>query len=97
VNVVLNLQLPKIFLGWLDYKLFIGLWKFHIDLLLHKLGTVRYDVRKLSHVLGRNAIKSNYLACFHLLIKYGVIFWGNSNNANKVFLFQKRVIRIIWE
>jgi hypothetical protein len=64
----------------------------HIDLLLHKLGTACYGVRKLSHVLGRNANKSVQFACFHLLIRYSVIFWGNSTNANKVFLLQKRVI-----
>lgn len=74
--------------SWLDFKLFIGLWKFHIDLLLHKLGAACYGVRKLSHVLERNVIKSAHFACFHLLIRYFVLFWGYSTNANKIFLLQ---------
>jgi hypothetical protein len=64
------------------------------DLLLHKLSTACFVVRKLSHVLGRDAIKSAYFAHFHSLINYGFIFWGNSTTANRVFLLQKRVIRI---
>jgi hypothetical protein len=49
-------------------------WKFHIDLLLLKLSTDCFVVKKLSHVLGRDAVKSTYLAYFHSLIKYGIIF-----------------------
>jgi hypothetical protein len=28
-------------------------------------------------------------------MKYGIIFWGNSTNACKVFKLQKRIIRIM--
>jgi hypothetical protein len=71
-------------------------WKFHIKLLIHKLSTACFVVRKLSHVFGRDAIKSAYFAYFCSLIRYGIIFWGNSTNENRVlgyFYLQKRVIR----
>jgi hypothetical protein len=50
------------------------MWKFHIDLLLHKFSTACFVVKKLSHVLGTDAIKSAYLTYFHSLIMYGIIF-----------------------
>ena len=36
-----------------------------------------------------------YYTHFLSLMKYGIIFWGNSSYSNKVFKFQKRVVRII--
>jgi hypothetical protein len=40
-------------------------------------------------------IKSVYFAYFHSLIRYSNIFWGNSTNKNKLFLLQKRIIKIM--
>jgi hypothetical protein len=36
-----------------------------------------------------------YLAYFHSIIKYGIIFCGNSAEAKKVLLLQKRTLRIM--
>jgi hypothetical protein len=36
-----------------------------------------------------------YYAYFHSIIRYGIIFWGNSSYTINVFYFQKRMIRII--
>jgi hypothetical protein len=36
-----------------------------------------------------------YVACFHSVINYGLICWGNSTNVQRVFRVQKRVIRIM--
>ena len=75
-------------------------WKSHIDFLLCKLGTS-------SHLLGIDAIKTAYCSnshslfktayCSnsHSLFKYGFIFWVNLTNISKIFLLQKRIIRII--
>jgi hypothetical protein len=35
------------------------------------------------------------LSYFHSIIKYGIIFWGNSTDISRVFKLQKKVIRII--
>jgi hypothetical protein len=40
-------------------------------------------------------LKMVYHAYFHSLMRYGIVFWGNSLEAKKIFLLQKRAIRII--
>ena len=39
--------------------------------------------------------KSIYCAYFHSVIKYGIIFWGNSFNSGNIFTLQKKIVRII--
>jgi len=63
--------------------------------LLHKLSTVCFVVRKLPHIFDRGAVKSAYLAYFHSLIRYTIIFYGNSTNGNTVLLLRKRFIRVM--
>ena len=36
------------------------------------------------------AIKIIYFAQIHSIMSYGLIFWGNSRGAKKVFLLQKK-------
>ena len=93
-------------LAYVDYALtdlntlkFLGLyldnhlsWKPHIDFLLHKLGIACFVIRRLSHVLGIDAIRTAYYLYFHSLIKCGIVVWGNPNNITKIFLLQKRKI-----
>jgi len=51
-----------------------------------------------SRVAGRsdnNTFKSIYYACFHSIIKYGIIFGGDSSNSGKIFTLQKKGVRIM--
>jgi hypothetical protein len=43
----------------------------------------------------RRTLKSIYFAYFHSIIKYGIIFWGNSSNSKKIFTLQNKIIRIM--
>jgi hypothetical protein len=36
-----------------------------------------------------------YFAYFYSVLKYGILFWGISKNYKRVFILQKRVIRIL--
>jgi hypothetical protein len=36
-----------------------------------------------------------YFSYFHSILKYGIIFWGNSTNNVRVFKLQKKVTRFI--
>ena len=31
----------------------------------------------------------------HLIVKYGIMFWGNEHNINTALIFQKRILRIM--
>jgi hypothetical protein len=42
-----------------------------------------------------NTLKSIYYTYLHSVIKYGIIFWGNSSNTGKVFTLQKNIVRIM--
>jgi len=42
-----------------------------------------------------DSLKLVYFACFHTVVKYGKIFWGNEHHVNKVFISPKRILRIM--
>jgi hypothetical protein len=65
------------------------------DLLLHKLSTVCFLMRKLYYILNINDLKTIYYAYYHSLVKCGIIYWGNASGSNKVFILQKKIIRIM--
>jgi hypothetical protein len=49
----------------------------------------------LLHISNTDMLKSMYFAYFHSLMKYGVLFWGNSSDSKKVFTLQKKTVRIM--
>jgi hypothetical protein len=53
-------------------------WKDHVEILKKKLISV---------------LKVIYYSFFHLLMSYGIIFWGNSSYNYTIFLLQKKAIR----
>jgi hypothetical protein len=70
-------------------------WKKHVVKILPKLSRACYAVRAMYPFSSLNMLKMSYFAYFHLIIHYGIIFWGNSTESKKVFLAQKKVIRIM--
>jgi hypothetical protein len=54
---------------------------------------LRCDVS--GYISNSNTLKSMYYAHFHSIIKYGIIFWGNSSNSGKIFTLQKKFVRIM--
>jgi hypothetical protein len=63
--------------------------------LLNKLSTACFVLGQLHYVLDIDALKLVYFSYFQSVVKYGIVFWGNSYNLNKVFLLQKRILRIM--
>jgi hypothetical protein len=47
------------------------------------------------NILNIDALRMPYFGCFHFVLEYGMIFWGNSANVDKVFELQKRIVRIM--
>jgi hypothetical protein len=70
-------------------------WRTHLHFLLNKLSKACFVLRWLRYVLDIDALKLVYFAYFQSVVKYGIVFWGNSYNLNKVFLLQKRILRVM--
>jgi hypothetical protein len=70
-------------------------WDSHIEEIIKKLSTACYMIRNVKLVVSMKILKSIYYSYFHSVMKYGIMFWGNSSHAERVFKLQKRVIRLI--
>lgn len=70
-------------------------WEIHIDNLCKKLSSVCYALYRLKQVANKNVVLSYYYAQFFSRIAYGIIFWGSSHFAARVFKVQKKAIRNI--
>jgi hypothetical protein len=70
-------------------------WKQHIEQVISKISTVCYVLRNIKHIVSLDTLKVIYFAHIHSIISYGIILWGTSSYANKVFILQKKIIRII--
>jgi len=68
-------------------------WKSHIDAILPRLSSACFAIRSVKHFVSQQSLKTIYYAYFHVIMSYGVIFWGKSPFSSKVFILQKRVIR----
>jgi hypothetical protein len=77
----------------IDYTL---TWKLHINSIIKKLALVAYANRSLKHTLPKETLKMIYLSQAQSIIHYGIIFWSQSSEAPKVFVMQKKILRIIY-
>jgi hypothetical protein len=59
------------------------------------LGKACYAIRSMKPYSNVATLKMIYHAYFHSLMRYGIDFWGNSSEAIKVFLLQKKTVGII--
>jgi hypothetical protein len=65
------------------------------DKLIPKLSGACYAVRSMLHVSNTDTLRSIYFAYFHSIMKYGILFWGNSSNIKKTFTLQKKIVRLM--
>jgi hypothetical protein len=70
-------------------------WKQHIDQVINKISIACYALKNIKYIVPLDTLKLIYFAHIHSIIRYGIIFWGGSSCANKVFILQKKIIRII--
>jgi hypothetical protein len=87
-NMIMN-EVPEIkFLGIeIDNKLN---WKSHLEYILPKLSSAVFIIRSLSYFMSSETLRMMYFSYFHSIIKYGIIFWGNSTNISRVFKLQRK-------
>lgn len=71
-------------------------WKPHVENLCKKINSLAYVLYKLSPVVSKEALLTAYHGLIASNIRYGVIFWGNSTDVEKIFKYQKRCIRAMF-
>jgi hypothetical protein len=70
-------------------------WKQHIEQVINKMCSACCAFRNIKHITPVDTRKVIYFANIHSNISYGIMFWGSSYYANKVFILQKKMIRIV--
>lgn len=70
-------------------------WEPHTEFLSKKLTSVCYALYRLQNISNRTTALSYYYAHFYSRMSYGIMFWGNSHNADRIFKLQKKAIRNI--
>jgi hypothetical protein len=59
------------------------------------MSSACYALWYIKNSLPTHTLKLVYFAHVHSIVSYGLIFLGSSTGANKVFILQKKIIRII--
>lgn len=73
---------------------FLG-WENHINEVCAKLNQVCYSFRVIGKYLTTSTLKVMYHANFESRFRYGIIFYGNCKSFSRIFVIQKRIMRIL--
>jgi hypothetical protein len=65
-------------------------WQPHIEVLIKRMCSASYAMRSLKYFLQTETLRMLYFAHVHSVISYGIMFWGFSSRATKVFIMQKK-------
>lgn len=68
-------------------------WKGHIEYVEKKLNGVCYSLRVVARYVNFKTLKIIYYANFESVLRYGIIFFGQSAQIDRLFIIQKRVLR----
>jgi hypothetical protein len=77
---------------WLDKHL---TWDLHTDKLVCKLSKLCFALRTSRNLIDDNVARIMYFAYFYPVLKNGILFCCVSRNYERVFILQKRPIRIL--
>ena len=72
------------------------IWSDHIEYMTSKLNKSYFLILSLKNSLTIDCLLSIYYGIFYSHLSYNVIVWGSSPLATRLFLIQKRVIRVIF-
>uniref|UniRef100_A0A1B6KI47 Reverse transcriptase domain-containing protein n=1 Tax=Graphocephala atropunctata TaxID=36148 RepID=A0A1B6KI47_9HEMI len=70
-------------------------WENHIDNVAAKLAKGLFLLRSLKSSVTPDILLSIYYAYIQSHLSYGISLWGNSGYSKKVFILQKKAIRLI--
>ncbi|XP_063357887.1 uncharacterized protein LOC134647466 [Cydia amplana] len=70
-------------------------WNVHIDVVCGKLSGACFALSRLARILPHQQLRTSYFSLFHSVMCYGLEFWGTAAEWQRVFILQKRAVRII--
>lgn len=70
-------------------------WKEHCLNLTNKLNSTCYSFRIIKRMFETKTLIMIYKSNFEAVMRYGIMFYGKSTFSNRVFIIQKKVLRII--
>lgn len=68
-------------------------WKTHVSYVCNKCASNCFALKRLRHMASTDTLKIYYFSNLESRFRYGIIFWGYSTSAYRVFVLQKRAIR----
>jgi len=59
------------------------------------INTGYYLIIQLQKIINPHVVRTMYYACIHSHLKYGITLWVGDPKSRKIFLLQKKIIRIM--
>lgn len=70
-------------------------WKPYMSELSRRLSTAIYTIRQMRAVSSADVCRITYFANFQSVATYGILLWGCSSAAHRIFLRQKEALRAL--
>lgn len=70
-------------------------WESHVDYLAKKIAKHSFLIRKLVKVVDRDVLRVAYCSLIETHMSYGLVGWGHSPHAKRIFALQRRVVRVM--
>lgn len=68
----------------------------HIDCLCKKINSAYFAILSLKNTLDESGLLSVYYSLVHSHMCCNIMFWGSSSACDRVFVSQKRILRLIF-
>lgn len=102
-SVELNLNLNDVTIRGTSMTKFLGLcldetlsWDDHLNLVAKKLNSAYFAIRNLRSIVDRNFLLNVYYNLAFPHINYLICYWGFATGIQRIFVLQKRIIRLIF-
>lgn len=70
-------------------------WEEHIPYLSKKIAKATFSLRILQKCTSPSILVTCYIAYILPLLRYGLVFWGNAPSAKRIFILQKKAVRLL--
>jgi hypothetical protein len=63
-------------------------------MVVNEISSACYALRNIKYLVTFETLRQIYYAHLHSIMNYGIIFWGGSSIAKKVFILQKKILEL---